>query len=209
MRAKGTKVHSVLAEAIGMDTHKGQQLGYVRVSSVAQNVDRQLDGIQLDRTFTDKLSGKDTNRPQLQELLRYARQGDTVHVHSLDRLGRNFDDLRNLVNEFKAKGVVVIFHKENLTFSADTVDNARSELMFIMMASFAQFERALIKERQREGIAVRKAAGLYAGKGRKRSITDEQIATIKARVAAGEKKSQIAADMGISRESIYKILGRE
>ncbi len=205
MRAAGTKIHSTLANAIGLDSnHKGQQLGYIRVSTVIQNTDRQLQDVQLDQVFTDKLSGKDTNRPALQELLKYARKGDTVHVHSLDRLGRNLDDLRQLVDEFKAKGVVVVFHKENLTFSPDVESNPMQELLFNVMASFAQFERSLIKERQKEGVQIAKAKGLY--KGRPVAMTDDRIAEIKARVEAGESKAAVAKSLGISRDTLYRYL---
>lgn len=185
-------------------TAKTQQLGYVRVSSALQNTDRQLDGMVLDRTFTDKLSGKDTNRPALQELLSYARQGDTVHVHSLDRLGRNLDDLRMIVNQFKAAGVTVSFFKEALTFSPNAENNAMNELMFNMMGAFAQFERSLIKERQKEGVQIAKARGAY--KGRPVAMTAERVAEIKARVEQGESKAAIAKALGISRDTLYRYL---
>jgi len=180
----------------------GQKLGYIRVSSITQNTDRQLDGLDLDETFTDKVSGKDTKRPQLEAMLRHTRRGDTVYCHSMDRLARNLDDLRSIVKDLTGRGVAVQFVKENLTFTGE--DNAIAELMLNLMGSFAQFERSLIKERQREGIALAKLKGVF--KGRKRVITDEQIATIKARVAAGDKKKHIAADLGISRETVYQYL---
>jgi DNA invertase Pin-like site-specific DNA recombinase len=180
----------------------GQRLGYVRVSSIAQNTDRQLEGVELDEKFEDKVSGKDLNRPQLEALLKHARKGDTVYCHSMDRLARNLDDLRKIVRELTGRGVVVQFVKEGLMFTGE--DNPMSELMLNLMGAFAQFERSLIKERQREGIALAKLKGAF--KGRKRSITDEQIATIKARVAAGDKKKHIAADLGISRETLYQYL---
>ncbi|MDY0301376.1 MAG: recombinase family protein [Trichlorobacter sp.] len=180
-----------------------QNLGYIRVSSVAQNTDRQLDGLTLDRVFTDKLSGKDTNRPELQELLKYARSGDTVHVHSLDRLGRNLDDLRLMVKQFTEQGITVRFEKENLVFSPDT-SNAMNMLLFNVMAAFAEFERSLIRERQREGVQLAKAKGLY--KGRKREMTDERIKELQERIAAGESKVQIAKDMRISRDTLYRYL---
>ena len=104
---------------------RGQKLGYVRVSSVTQNTERQLDGLEVDRIFEDRLSGKDTNRPALQELLAYCREGDTVHVHSLDRLGRNLDDLRQLVQLFRPK-----FHTRNCSIPAWPLTN-RSNLYAI------------------------------------------------------------------------------
>jgi DNA invertase Pin-like site-specific DNA recombinase len=183
----------------------GQTVGYIRVSSLLQNTDRQLDGVATDRIFEDKLSGKDTNRPQLQEMLSFIREGDTVLVHSLDRLGRNLDDLRNLVNGMVSRGITVKFVKENLTFSSGE-NNIFSELMLNMLASFAQFERSLSKERQREGVQIAKANGVYAGKGRKQEMTEERIAELRSRVAAGEPKAKIAAVMGISRDTLYRYL---
>ena len=180
----------------------GQKLGYVRVSSITQNTDRQLEGVALDETFTDKVSGKDTKRPQLEAMMRHARKGDTVYCHSMDRLARNLDDLRKIVKDLTGRGVVVQFVKESLTFTG--AENAMAELMLSLMGAFAEFERSLIKERQREGIALARQKGAF--KGRKRVITDEQIATIKARVAAGDKKKHIANDLGISRETVYQYL---
>ncbi len=182
----------------------GRVLGYKRVSTLEQNTDRQLEGVKLDLEFEDKVSGKSMERPKLQELLRTAYKGDLVVVHSMDRLARNLIDLKSIVSELVASGAQVQFIKENLTFSGKA--DPYSELMLNMIGSFAEFERQLIKSRQMEGIAIKKAAGGYAGIGRKPSITDEQIAIIKSRVAAGDKKTKIASDMGISRESIYKLL---
>lgn len=182
----------------------GRVLGYRRVSTLEQNTDRQLDGFKLDLEFEDKVSGKSMERPKLQELMRTAYRGDIVIVHSMDRLARNLIDLKTIVTKLVESGAQVQFVTEKLTFSGKA--DPYSELMLNMMGSFAEFERQLIKSRQLEGIAIRKAAGLYKGVGRKRSITDDQIAEIKTRVAEGEKKTKIAKDMKISRESIYKLL---
>jgi len=182
----------------------GRVLGYKRVSSLEQNTARQLDGIAVNEVFEDKVSGKSMDRPELKQLMRTAYKGDTVVVHSMDRLARNLIDLKDIVSQLVASGAQVQFIKENLTFSGKA--DPYSELMLNMMGSFAEFERQLIKSRQMEGIAIKKAAGGYAGVGRKREITDEQIAIIKSRVAAGDKKTKIASDMKISRESIYKFL---
>lgn len=181
----------------------GKIIGYRRVSSVLQNTERQLDGQKMDKVFEDKLSGKDTNRPQLQAMLDYVREHDTVLVHSLDRLGRNIDDLRALVKDMVGRGVTVKFVKENLRFTSEE-SNHFSELMLNMLAAFAQFERAIIKERQKEGVQLAKAAGAY--KGRKREMTDERIAEIRNRAEAGEPKAQIAKDMKISRDTLYRYL---
>ena len=140
----------------------GQVVGYIRVSSLDQNTERQLDGRKLDRTFTDKASGKDTNRPELQAAIDYVREGDRLVVHSMDRLARNLDDLRKLVSDLTAHGVVVEFVKECLIFTGE--EKAMSKLLLSVMGAFAEFERSLIRERQREGIALAKQKGVYAGR---------------------------------------------
>jgi len=181
---------------------KGKRVGYVRVSSVDQNTVRQLEGIRLDRVFTDKASGKDTKRPQLEAMLEFVREGDAVIVHSMDRLARNLDDLRKLVTGLTKRGIRVEFVKESLTFTGE--DSPMATLLLNVMGSFAQFERELIKERQREGIAIAKKKGVY--KGRKPSLTPERAAELRKRVAAGEKKAGIARDFNISRETLYQYL---
>lgn len=183
---------------------KGQKVGYIRVSSVDQNTARQLEGVEgLDRVFEDRISGKNTDRPQLQAMLAFVRAGDTVVVHSLDRLARNLTDLRCLVTELTSKGVKVVFAKETMTFTGD--DSPMATLMLSVMGAFAEFERALIKERQREGIAIAKARGdVY--RGRKPALTAAQAADVRARAAAGEAKTAIAKAFGVSRETIYAAL---
>ena len=136
----------------------GARVGYIRVSAADQNTERQLADMTLDKIFTDKLSGKDTARPQLQACMGYLREGDELFVHSLDRLARNLADLQKLVDELTRKGVTLHFLKEHLTFQAGEA-NALHKLMFQMLGAFAQFERALIRERQREGIAVARSEG--------------------------------------------------
>jgi len=182
----------------------GAIVGYRRVSSSDQNLDRQLEGVELDEIFEDKASGKDTKRPALQECLRFLRKGDTLVVHSIDRLARNLGDLERMVAELNNKGVAVRFEKEQLTFSGD--DNPMNVLMRQMMASFAQFERALIRERQREGIDAAKAKGKHLG--RTASLTTSQVAEIKSRVAAGEAKKTLAAEYCVSRPTLYAALER-
>jgi DNA invertase Pin-like site-specific DNA recombinase len=182
----------------------GKRVGYSRVSTIDQNTERQLDGIQLDRLFTDKASGKDTQRPQLQAALDYLRDGDVLVVHSMDRLARNLDDLRKLVSELTARGVVVEFVKGHLTFTNEV--DAMSLLMLSVMGAFAEFERALILERQREGIAIAKAKGIY--KGRKPSLNPEKLKTLRERVAAGVPKAKIAREFGVSRQTLYTALSQ-
>jgi len=178
------------------------RVGYVRVSSVDQNTVRQLDGIAVDWTFTDKASGKDTTRPALDEMLAFVRDGDTVIVHSMDRLARNLDDLRRVVRSLTGKGVRVDFVKESLAFTGD--DSPMATLLLSVMGAFAEFERALILERQREGIAAAKQRGAYTG--RKPALTDEQARQLRQRAAAGEHKSALANEFGISRETVYSYL---
>lgn len=182
---------------------KTQRIGYIRVSTVDQNSDRQLDGVQLDRVFTDQASGKDTNRPQLQEAIKYARDGDSLVVHSMDRLARNVEDMLRLVRELNAKGVSVEFVNENMSFSADR-DDPRSTLMFTLLGAFAQFERSMIRERQKEGVAIAKAKGVY--KGGKPKLNDEQVNNLKHLVKTGIPKAQVARQFGISRETLYQYL---
>ena len=181
---------------------QGQRVGYTRVSSFDQNPERQLEGVALDRVFTDKASGKDTQRPELESLLGFVRQGDILVVHSMDRLARNLDDLRRLVNELTERGVRIEFVKEGLTFTGE--DSPMAKLLLSVMGAFGEFERALIRERQREGIELARKKGKY--KGRKRSLSPEQVAALKERVAAGEKKAGLAREFGISRETLYQYL---
>ncbi|WP_045878767.1 recombinase family protein [Pseudofrankia sp. DC12] len=178
------------------------RVGYVRVSSADQNTVRQLDGVEVERLFTDKASGKDADRPKLDEMLAFVREGDTVLVHSMDRLARNLDDLRRLVRTLTAKGVRVEFVKEGLTFTGE--DSPMATLLLSVMGAFAEFERALILERQREGIAAAKQRGAYTG--RKPALTPGQARELVARAAAGERKSDLAREFGVSRETVYSYL---
>lgn len=184
--------------------HKGQMIGYVRVSTLDQNTERQLEGMALDKVFTDKASGKDTDRPQLQAALEYVREGDKLVCHSMDRLARNVDDLRRIVRELTGRGVVVQFVKESLTFTGE--DSPMANLLLTMLGAVAEFERSLIKERQREGIALAKAKGVY--KGRKPALTPEQVEALRAldRDRGGKNRSGLAKEHGISRETLYQYL---
>ena len=180
-----------------------KRVGYIRVSTLDQNTDRQLEGVKLDKVFTDKASGKDTARPQLQAALEYLREGDLLLVHSMDRLARSVDDLRRLVLDLTKKGVHVQFVKENLTFTGE--DSLMSNLLLSLLGAVAEFERSMIRERQREGIELAKKKGVY--KGRKPSLASVQVAEIRKRVKAGEKKAALAAEYRISRQTLYAALG--
>ncbi|MGP1718238.1 MAG: recombinase family protein [Methylophilus sp.] len=154
--------------------------------------------------YTDQASGKDTARPQLQEALKHCRKGDTLIVHSMDRLARNLDDLRAIVKELTDRGVAVQFVKESMTFTGE--DSPMSKLMLSVMGAFAEFERSLIKERQREGIAIAKTKGVYAG--RKPTLSDDQAAELVAKDKANGQKNRaaLAREYGISRETLYQYL---
>lgn len=180
----------------------GQRLGYIRVSTLDQHVDRQLEGIEVDKTFIDTASGKDTKRPQLELLMSFARTGDTVVVHSMDRLARNLDDLRRIVRTLTDRGVRIEFVKEHLAFTGD--DSPMASLMLSVMGAFAEFERALIHERQREGIALAKQRGAY--KGRKKSLSQAEVAQLRERLTTGISKAQVARELGISRQTLYQYL---
>lgn len=185
----------------------GQHVGYIRVSTLDQSTARQLEGVTLEKVFEDKCSGRDTARPALRACLDWLREGDTLHVHSIDRLARNLADLQQVVDQLTAKGVVVHFHKENLLFgggSAGGGADPMQRLLFQVMGAFAEFERALIRERQREGIALAKAAGKY--KGRKKALNPEQVRDLLQRVGRGESKARLAREFGVSRQTLYGYL---
>lgn len=177
-------------------------VGYTRVSSFEQNASRQLENQKIEKLFADVVSGKNTERPQLQALLEFVREGDVVLVHSMDRLARNLDDLRLLVKTLTNKGIHIQFIQENIVFTGE--DSPMSQLLLSVMGAFAEFERALIKERQREGIALAKKRGVY--KGRKQALNREQILQLKERIKAGEAKSTVAKEFGICRATLYQYL---
>lgn len=181
----------------------GQNVGYIRVSTVIQNTARQLDFVSLDKVFEDKASGKNTDRPNLTACLTHLREGDTLHVHSMDRLCRNLDDLRRIVKELTSRGVVIRFHKEGLTFTGE--DSPMSNLLLSMLGAVAEFERSIILERQKEGIAIAKVKGKY--KGRKPLLNAERVLELQLRAVAGEKKTALAREFGISRETVYTYIG--
>lgn len=178
------------------------QVAYRRVSTTDQKTDRQLEGISFDNEFEDKASAGTTNRPGLKACLEFIRKGDTLHVHSIDRLCRNLADLQRIVTELNEKGIIIQFHKENLTFTGQT--DPMNNLLMQLLGAVSEFERALIKERQREGIATAKANGKHLG--RKSTLTADQVEAIKARAANGDSKADLAIEYGVSRQTIYTAL---
>ncbi len=180
----------------------GHKIGYIRVSSIGQNTERQLEGMTLERMFSEKISAKTRKRPVLSECLDYLRSGDELHVHSIDRLARNLVDLQNIITTMNNKSVSVHFHKEGLSFTG--ADNPMNKLMLQMMGAFAEFERNLIHERQAEGIASAKKRGVKFGKAPK--LTPEQVAEVRTLIAARHRKVDLAKRFGVSRQTIYNAL---
>ena len=190
-----------------MQTQQPIRIGYVRVSSAEQNTERQLADQQLTVTFTDKASGKNADRPQLQAMLAGNwPKGSVVVVHSMDRLARSLTDLLQLVEQLTGRGINVHFVKEAKTFRGGDSTDPMDMLMLSMLGAVAEYERTLIRERQREGIAKAKQRGVY--KGRKRKLTDPaQIQQIVAEATAlGANKTHIAQRHGLSRQTLYKYL---
>lgn len=181
---------------------KGQRVGYVRVSSFHHNPARQPEHIQMDRLFTYKASGKDTQRSQVEALLTFVRDGDTVVVPSMDRLGRNVDNLRRIVQKWAKRGVRIEFVNENLTFTGE--HSPMANLMLSVMGAFAESARALIRERQREGIAIAKQRGAY--RGRTRSLSAVEIVGVRRRINAGDTKAPVARDYNLGQETLYSYL---
>ena len=180
----------------------GKRIGYIRVSTTDQNPDRQLENIPLDKKFIDYASAKSTNRPQLKAMLEFVREDDIIIVHSMDRLARNLKDLKDLVDGLVNRKIQVHFLKENLQFSGE--NSATSNLVLHLMGAFAEFEYAFIRERQREGIEIAKKKGKF--KGTTKKLNAEKIETLKKELLIRKSKSQIAADLGISRFTLYRYI---
>lgn len=192
-----------MPEGLGVNV-TGQVVGYGRVSSTSQNEARQVESLAgCDRVFLDKASGKSTaHRPELSAALDYVREGDTLKVPSMDRLARNLEDLLSIVRGLTERGVRVEFIKEGQTFTGE--DSPMATLLLSLLGAVASFERALIRERQAEGIALAKERGVY--KGRKPSLSAEQVAYARERVADGIPKAKVARDLGVSRQTLYTAL---
>lgn len=180
-------------------------IAYVRVSTVEQNEARQLEGLKkynIDKWFTEKVSAKDQNRPQLQAMLDYAREGDTVYIHDFSRLARSTKDLLDIVDKLNAKGVRLVSNKESLDSSTPT-----GKLMLTMIGAINEFERANLLERQREGIAIAAKEGKYKGRG---EIQIDDFAAHYGRYMRREvTKAALAKELGISRPTLDKLIERE
>ncbi|MCS5736393.1 UNVERIFIED_CONTAM: recombinase family protein [Kocuria sp. CPCC 205274] len=175
-------------------------VGYIRVSSVQQHTDRQLVGVALDKVFTEKLSGKDMNRPELKAMLDYVREGDVIHVHELSRLGRSTVDVLSIIDTVKEKGASIQFHKEGLTVGAE--QTAMGEMMITVMAAVATAERKMLLERQAEGYAAAKAAGRIAKRGHGKAV---DRAAIIADLMATKSIRQTAKDNNVGVSTVQRI----
>lgn len=175
-------------------------VGYRRVSHLSQNLDRQeLEG--CDKVFEEKMSGAKRDRPELNKMLDYIRDGDEVRVHSIDRLARDLSDLQSIIEQVNEKDATIIFLKEQLTFKPSAQADPFAKLQLHLMGAFAEFERSIIRERQREGIARAKERGVYTG--RKRQIDPQQV---KEMHQQGQGATEIAKALGIGRASVYRLL---
>lgn len=179
-----------------------QVVGYIRVSSQGQNIARQLEGIQLDKEFVDMVTGSNQDRAGLKECMEYVREGDRLLVHSIDRLARNLQDLQEIVDKLIKKGVSVQFIKENLTFNAHK--DPMATLTLQIMGAFAEFERTMIRARQKEGINAAKKAGKHLG--RKPKVDNNFRKVVKDKRESCQSIRSIAIEMGVSRATIYKAL---
>ena len=178
-------------------------VGYRRVSHSSQNLDRQeLEG--CDKVFEEKMSGAKRDRPELNRMLDYICDGDEVRVHSIDRLARDLRDLQGIIEQINAKEATITFSKEQLTFKPSAEADPFAKLQLHLMGAFAEFERSIIRERQREGIARAKERGVYAG--RKASI---DAAKVKEMHEDGLGATAIAKALGIGRASVYRLLSQQ
>lgn len=189
-----------------MEFMSGKHVGYIRVSTVGQNSDRQLDGIQLDKVFEEKVSGRNAgSREVLNLCLDYLREHDTLHVHSIDRLARNMSDLLSIVDDLVKRDVTVKFHSEGLTFAPQT-DDPMASLMLHMLGAFAEFERSLIGQRRKEGLEAARKRGKQIG--RRKSLSDEDLSEIAQKLSKGGSKSDLAKEYGVSRTTLYAALNK-
>ncbi len=184
-----------------------KRIAYIRVSSIGQNTsrqDQQIEDLCVDKIFTEKVSGKNVqDRPQFQMMLEYAREDDIIFCADLSRWGRSMVDIRNSITFLTSKGVTVKFLKENLTFSNDKLD-PMSDLLLGILSSLAEWERAVIKSRQMEGVKIAQQNNVYKERcGRKPKLTTEQVHEVKTKVSAGVARAAVAKEYGVSRQTVY------
>lgn len=178
------------------------QIAYIRVSSIDQNEQRQIEAMQrynIEKWFIEKVSGKDTNRPKLKEMLDFAREGDTIHIHDFSRLARSTKDLLDIVELLNSKGITLISNKENIDSGTPT-----GKLMLTMIGAINEFERTNLLERQKEGIAIAKRNGKY--KGRKTTAIPDFEKHYQRYITRQISKSELAKELNISRPTLDKLI---
>ena len=190
----------------------GKKIAYIRVSSEGQNTsrqDQQIEELCVDKVFTEKVSGKNIqDRPQFQMMLDYAREDDIIYCADLSRWGRSLIDIKTTITSLTLKGVTVKFIKENLTFSGN--DDPMSNLLLGILSSLSEWERAVIKSRQMEGVKIAQEKGIYKERcGRKPKLSEEQMKEVRKRVESGEKRSDVALAFGVSRQTVYNLVASE
>jgi DNA invertase Pin-like site-specific DNA recombinase len=189
-----------------------KRIAYIRVSSEGQNTsrqDQQIEELKVDKVFMEKVSGKNIqDRPQFQMMLEYAREDDIIYCADLSRWGRSLMDIKSTITDLTKRGVTVIFLKENLTFSGN--DDPMSNLLLGILSSLSEWERAVIKSRQMEGVKIAQEKGIYKERcGRKPKLSEEQMNEVRRRVEAGEKRSDVAVAFGVSRQTVYNLVASE
>lgn len=194
---------------------RGQKVAYIRVSTKDQNLARQEALAKKckdsgGQAFREKQTAKDRKgRPRLRDAIAYCRRGDTLIVWSVDRLARSLRDLRDIISELHAKGVAVHFVKDGMTFAPDETASASQKLQLNILGVFAEFERDISKERQREGIAEAKKKGVYEKRRKRWALTAEQIMNARERIELGVAVAKVARDLGVSRQTLYTALKDE
>lgn len=178
------------------------KIAYVRVSTVEQNEARQIEALEkfgVEKWFTEKISAKDTNRPQLRAMLDFARKGDTIYIHDFSRLARSTKDLLDIVETLHSKGITLVSNKESIDTSTPT-----GKLMLTMIAAINEFERTNLLERQKEGIAIAKRNGKY--KGRKPFTSDKFDGLYAQYIKREINKTEFAKQLEISRPTLDKMI---
>lgn len=180
------------------------KIAYVRVSTVEQNEARQIEALKkydIERWFTEKVSGKNTNRPQLQQMLEFAREGDTIYIHDFSRLARSTRDLLDITEKLQEKGIHLVSNKENIDTSTPT-----GKLLFTIVSAIAEFERTNLLERQREGIAIAKRNGVYSGRKPFKSDKDRFEDLYNQYTKREINKTEFAKLLGTSRPTLDKLI---
>lgn len=182
-------------------------VGYIRVSTIDQNPARQREALTaagVEKIFEDVASGKDAERSELKAMMAFLRDGDNLTIASLDRLARSLTDLLRIVDDLGRRGVKVVFLKENLVFAGGSDADPAARLMLQLVGAFAEFERTIIRIRQREGIELAKKRGVYCG--RAQVVTREQINIMKEQISFGVPVSKVARSLGLSRSTVYRYI---